>query len=243
MQKAIPYLIKPEEITPGLANYYASTFFDGNDYCSILVKVRDGRPIKIEGNRMSSITSGGTNARTQASVLSLYDTARYQKPLINQKEADWEKVDNDIMSKLDTLRNENKPVYIISSSIISPSTITVLNRFRQKYQNVRLIQYDDVSYSGIIKANQTTFGKPVIPFYRFDNAKVIVSFGADFHGSWLLPVTFTKQYVKNRKLDEGQKTLSRHIQLEGAMSLTGSNADERIVISPSQEKIFLLDYF
>ena len=56
VDKAIPYLVKPEEVTPGMANYYASSYFQANEYCSVLVKVRDGRPIKIEGNDLSSVS-------------------------------------------------------------------------------------------------------------------------------------------------------------------------------------------
>jgi len=84
----IPYLIKPEEIVPGKANYYASTFFDGTEYCSVVVKVRDGRPIKIEGNVQSPVSRGGTSARVQASVLNLYYAAivnTFIVLLMNQK--------------------------------------------------------------------------------------------------------------------------------------------------------------
>src|SRR3954470_19693867 len=80
VRKAIPYAIKPEDIVPGIPNYYASTFVDGGDYCAIVIKTRDGRPIKIEGNELSSITRGGTSARVQASVLNLYDKARIRHP-------------------------------------------------------------------------------------------------------------------------------------------------------------------
>ena len=73
----------PEEITPGEALYYASSYVNGSDYCSILVKTRDGRPIKIEGNPESGITRGGTSARVQASVLDLYDMSRFRGPLKN----------------------------------------------------------------------------------------------------------------------------------------------------------------
>ena len=79
IRRAIPYVTKPDSIVPGVASYYASTFVQGGDYCPILVKTREGRPIKIEGNSMSGMTNGGTNARTQAYVLSLYDTSRYKR--------------------------------------------------------------------------------------------------------------------------------------------------------------------
>ena len=80
--KTIPYVIKPEEVTPGIDNWYASTYFDGQDYCSVLVKTRDGRPIKIEGNTKSTVTKGAANARVHASVLSLYDSARVKNPMM-----------------------------------------------------------------------------------------------------------------------------------------------------------------
>ena len=73
VNKAIPYVVKPEEVTPGVANFYASTFYDGHDYASILVKTREGRPIKIEGNDLSKVTNGATSARVQSSVLSFED--------------------------------------------------------------------------------------------------------------------------------------------------------------------------
>src|SRR5436190_9961271 len=81
VRKTIPYLIRPEQITPGIANYYASTYADGYDYASIVVKTREGRPIKIEGNSLSSVSKGKANARVQASVLSLYDNTRLKNPM------------------------------------------------------------------------------------------------------------------------------------------------------------------
>src|SRR5580693_5274395 len=82
VRKSIPYIWRPEEIAPGIANFYSSTFYQGGDYCAVLVKTREGRPIKIEGRHQknSRVTKGGTSARAQASVLSLYDGARYKSP-------------------------------------------------------------------------------------------------------------------------------------------------------------------
>src|ERR1700730_11465823 len=80
VKKVIPYLNKPEELVPGMADYYASTYVSGSEIVSVVAKVRDGRPIKLEGNELSSLTRGGTSARVQASVLDLYDTARLRHP-------------------------------------------------------------------------------------------------------------------------------------------------------------------
>ncbi|MBU1008514.1 MAG: 4Fe-4S dicluster domain-containing protein [Bacteroidetes bacterium] len=236
VRKAIPYLIQPEEMVPGKASYYASTFYDGVDYCSILVKVRDGRPIKIEGNTLSTVSRGGTSARTQASVLNLYDNSRHTKPAIKGEETSWEQMDQQLVPLLEAINQKGGKIVILSSSIISPSTKAAISLFASHYTNTEHVQYDVISASGMLQANETAFGKAFIPAYHFERAKLIVSFDADFLGSWLSPVEFTKQYTANRKLHEGKKTMSRHLQYEGGMSLTGSNADKRLMLKPSEQK-------
>ncbi|WP_423129204.1 4Fe-4S dicluster domain-containing protein [Gaoshiqia sp. Z1-71] len=243
VQKAIPFLIRPENIIPGKASYFASTYFDGIDYASILVKVRDGRPIKIEGNNLSPVTMGGTNARTQASVLDLYDNKRHKHPVYEGQEISWEEADDKIILLLEDIKNRGGKVVILSSTIISPSTRAAIGEFTEAYPGAEHIQYDVISADGMLRANKQTFGKAFIPSYNFSKAELIVSFDADFLGTWLSPVEFTKQYVKNRKLDAGQKQMSRHIHFEGGMSLTGSNADERYQIKPSQEKIIIANLY
>ena len=234
VRKAIPYVFKPEEVTPGVANYYASTFADGNDYCSILVKTREGRPIKIEGNTLSSVTKGGTNARTQASVLGLYDDNRVKAPMIGDKTVNWLKMDTEILSKLKAIANSGKDIVILSNTILSPSTKKLIEDFKGKYATVRHVQYDPVSYSGMLDANEKTFGQRVLPSYHFDKAKVIVGFDADFLGTWISPVQFAKQYSVKRKLNSKNPSMSRHIQVESNMTITGSNADTRIPLKPSR---------
>ncbi len=237
VRKAIPYLIQPEEVMPGSASYYASTFYDGVDYCSILVKVRDGRPIKIEGNTLSSITKGGTNSRTQAAILGLYDNERLKFPMENGSETTWEQIDEKILDELEQIKAKNGTIAILTPTIISPSTKAVLNTFEEAYPNTKIVAYDAISSAGILQANKAGFGKAFIPSYRFDKARIIVSFDADFLGSWLSPIEYTKQYVKGRDLTQGQRKMSRHIHFEGNMSLTGSNADHRVQVKPSQQKL------
>jgi MoCo/4Fe-4S cofactor protein with predicted Tat translocation signal len=240
INKAIPYLVKPDEVNPGTADYYASSYFDANEYGSIIVKVRDGRPIKIEGNTLSSVSQGGTSARVQASVLNLYDDARFKGPSKAGAEISWEKADEEIMVQLSRLKTENGKVVLLSSTIISPSTREIIRKFTENQPNTEWIQYDPVSASGILQANQKSFGSPFIPDYRFDKAKVVVSFGADFLGTWLSTVEYTKGYTAARQLQNGQKEMLRHYQFEAGMTLSGSNADVRFPIKPSEEGAIVL---
>jgi molybdopterin-containing oxidoreductase family iron-sulfur binding subunit len=240
IQKAIPYVIRPEEITPGQSLHYASTFFDGKDYCSVVVKTRDGRPIKIEGNRLSDFNGGGTTARVQASVLSLYDDARYKEPMKAAVQTDWEEIDSEIRKKLSEVSSSGKEIVFLSSSVISPSTRVLINSFGQKYTDFKWVQYDPVSHYGIRKAHEMLYGSPVIPDLRFDKADVVVGFQADFLGSWLAPAHFIPLYASRKKLSMENKDMLRHYQFEPGMTVTGSNADHRFPIKPAEEKKTLI---
>jgi MoCo/4Fe-4S cofactor protein with predicted Tat translocation signal len=242
VRKAIPYLSQPEEITPGIANFYASTFYDGHDYCSILVKTREGRPIKIEGNALSRLTQGGTNARVQASVLSLYDQARLKNPVKDNQDSNWQIIDQEVTEKLKAISGSNGKIVILSSTVISPSTRKAVEDFKTAHPGAEWVVYDTVSAAGMLDANEANFGIRAIPSYYFGNATLIVGFNADFLGNWILPVQYSRDYAKGRKLINEDK-MSRHIQYESCLTLTGSNADIRVQIKPSEELVVLLNLF
>ncbi len=238
--KAIPYVIAPNELIPGEALYYASSYINGNDYCSIIVKTRDGRPIKIEGNPESGITRGGTSARVQASVLDLYDGSRFHGPMKEGILTGWESIDKEISSKLHKIVEEKGTIVLLTPTIFSPSTEAVITGFLNKFKGSEWVRYDAISYSAIIEANKISFGKQVIPDYRFDKADLIVSIGADFLGTWLSPIEYTKQFSSRRDPEHDMNWL---IQMESNLSLTGSNSDNRIQIKPSQETAILLNIY
>ena len=228
VNNSIPYVVKPEEITPGVANFYATTFYDGYDYSSILVKTREGRPIKIEGNELSKITHGGTTARVQASVLGLYDGARLKGPILNGKDVSWKAVDDAVSKSL------NGTIRILTSTIISPSTKSVIAEFIAKYPNTKHITYDSVSYNALTLANNNVFGKSVVSSYDFSKARVVVGIACDFLGNWLNPSEFAKQYVVNRKVTKENSEMSKHYHFESNLSLTGANADERFLVKSTE---------
>ncbi|MEN8120455.1 MAG: TAT-variant-translocated molybdopterin oxidoreductase [Bacteroidota bacterium] len=243
VNKAIPLLIKPEEITPGIANHYASTFFDGNDYCSIVVKTREGRPIKLEGNQLSNLTKGGTTGRVQASVLNLYDSARYKSAIKAGKDVKWEGVDKEIITELQSIAEKGEKIVVFSSTIISPSTKRIFADFVEKYPTTQVVYYDAISASAILDANQKSFGNRILPDYHFDKAELVVGFNADFLGNWISPIEFTKQYSSKRKLEKTNPGMSKHVQFESTMTLTGSNADYRIPVKPSDEGALLIELY
>ncbi len=232
--KAIPYVVKPDNITPGLANWYATSFSDGNDYASILVKTREGRPIKIDGNKLSKVTNGGVSARVNSSLLSLYDGKRIKSPMINGETASWASLDKAIKADLSAINSKGGSIRILTNTILSPSTKMLIEELKAKYPaaSIEHVSYDAVSSSAIIEANMQSFGKNVLPSYHFENAKTIVSVGADFLGNWISPIQFAKQYALGRKPENDW--MSQHFQFETSFSLSGSNADYRTPIKPSE---------
>jgi MoCo/4Fe-4S cofactor protein with predicted Tat translocation signal len=245
VKKAIPYLVKPEEIVPGVANYYATTFVNGSDCVPVLVKTREGRPIKIEGHP-NAFTKGGTSARAQASVLDLYDTNRVKsagkvvsdakKGKHKLQELSWTDFDKVVMGKI----NESSQIRIVSHTVMSPTLNAAIQQFKNKYPNTKHIQYQPFSTSALLQANKEMFGKAYVPNYKFDQAKCIVGIECDFLGTWISPVEYAADYIKNRKLNDEQianatKEMSVHVQFEGRMSLTGSNADHRVLLKPSEQ--------
>ncbi|HHM20483.1 MAG TPA: 4Fe-4S dicluster domain-containing protein [Bacteroidetes bacterium] len=234
VKRAIPYVTKPDEIVPGVASYYASSFVNGGDYCAVLVKTREGRPIKVEGNALSGITRGGTSARAQASVLSLYDTNRYQAPMKNDggtwNKTTWDNLDKELAGKLG-----KGAIRIVTNTLLSPTAQKALGEFLAAYPDAKVVTYDAVSSSALLQANEASFGIRAVPNYQFDKADVVVSFGADFLGTWISPIEYARQYASKRRIDDIKKpSMSHHIQVESAMTLTGSNADNRILVKPSE---------
>jgi len=236
VRRAIPYAIKPEEIVPGVPNYYASTFVDGGECCAVVVKTRDGRPIKLDGNKLSSITAAGTSARVQAAVLNLYDKTRLRQPHARagegHQEATFAAIDRQVQEGLAAAGG--KTICLLSATIISPTTREVISRFAAKYPSFRHVTYDPVSYAGMLLANEECYGKRALPSYHFDKAQTILSLDADFLGTWLSPVEFSSQYSSGRKVSAKNPKMSRHFHIETNHTISGASADFRATCRPSE---------
>jgi len=230
--RSIPYLNKPEEIFPGVPNWYASTYWDGVDFCNVLVKTREGRPIKVIGNRNSKVSMGGINARVNSSVLSLYDNARAKGPMAGAADSDWAAIDSDVKNQLAAASAAGKSIVILSGTVNSPSMKRAVADFIATYPTAKHVVYDSLSASGVLLANEKDFGTRVFPDYSFDKADVIVSFGADFLAAWGNSTANAVQYGRVRDAKSGK--VARHYQFETNLSLSGSNADVRVALKPSE---------
>lgn len=236
--KTIPYVVKPHDIIPGIPNYYASTYFDGFDFASVLVKTREGRPIKIEPNPAAG-DLGKTSARTQASVLSLYDNDKVKQPKFEGKDETFDKVDSFIIKGLEEANAAGKRIVLLSHSFASPTFKKLFAEFKAKYPTAELVTYDAFPYAAALDAAQEVFGTRALPVYDLRGTELVVAFQADFLGDYNA-ASLESSYAAARK--PGANML-RHIQVESNMSLTGANADSRVRLKPSQVNKTLVEVY
>ena len=239
-QEAIPPLSQPEDIVAGQARYYASTCGACPAGCGMLVKSYDGRPIKLEGNPEHPLSKGGLCAAGQASLLGLYDCLRLQHPLSEGRETTWDDIDRDVRARLDAIRHQGGTVRVLSGTITSPTTGSLVQQLLGGLADARHVTYDPLSCSAVLDAHDRTHSARVLPRYHLDRAEVIVSFDADFLGSWLSPVEFTRAYRAGRPLTGNPPRSSYHVQMESRLSLTGSKADERVCVAPEELRAVLI---
>jgi molybdopterin-containing oxidoreductase family iron-sulfur binding subunit len=237
IKHAMPFVEMPDTVIPGVASHFATSSGAYPQGLAMLAKVREGRPIKLDGNTQYNHTEGGLDAVSQASLLSLYDTNRIQNPGEVRSgsvvDMSWDEVDATIIKQLKAISASGKAISIVTNNTTSLLLDKAIASMNEAYGNVSRVSYENVSYSGMLNANNKAFGKRVIPNYHFDKAETIVSFGADFLGTWLSPVEFMNGWSKNRNPKSGK--MSRHIQFESLLSLTGSNADSRVPMKATNE--------
>ena len=241
VEKIIPYLVKPEEITIGTPNFYASTCGECSAGCGVLVKTREGRPIKMEGNPHHVMSKGGLCARGQASLVNLYDPDRLRGPVAMKRAAGkgtpltWGALDSIIGTALDQISDGRGNVRLLMATTTSPATKAAVQQFVDAFRGGKVVWWDPVSYENVVKAQELSYGTAVMPRYQFDKADYILSFGADFLGTHVSPVEFTKGFAAKRALLGKKPSMSRFTAFESFPTTTGSNADRRVPVKPGDE--------
>jgi len=239
VHKSIPYVLQPEQIIPGVADYYATTVFDGFDFANLLVKTREGRPIKIDNNTISG-AKFSANARIHASILSLYDSMRLKEPKLEGKNSSWSAVDLKIKSSLADAKAKGGQVVLLTNTLASPSTEKLIGEFIAKNPNAKHVVYDAVSSSDALDAFETVYGERALVDYDFSKASLIVSVGADFLGDWQ-GGGYDAGYAKGRIPQNGK--MSRHFQFESNMTLSGAAADKRVPMTIADQKQALVQIY
>jgi MoCo/4Fe-4S cofactor protein with predicted Tat translocation signal len=236
----IPYNKKPEEITVGQPNYYASTCNSCSNACGTLIKTREGRPIKIDGNPYHPVSKGKLCAQGQASIMNLYDPDRLKNPLKNDGsifiDYNWNDANDEII--LDLMSVGEQEIAIVTGKIVSPTTKKVLTDFKQKYASTIIYSYELFNSSVKNAAWKKCYGSGEFPAIKWNEADVVISLDGDFLGESNNKVENVRLFAENRDVTE--KRFNRLYSVEGNLSLTGTNADCRFKLRPDLQYTFVM---
>ncbi len=243
----VTYNKKPESITYGIANYFASSMNNGT---SVLIKTREGRPIKIDGNPEHPVFKGKIDAGAQASILDLYDPGRLRFPIkksdskliLFQNElprAEWEKLDKEIQEKLNAANAAGKEIALITGKVISPTQKKLFDDFAVKYPTFKVYSLELLNDSAKRKAYKNNFGLDAIPAIRFDKSDVIIALESDFLGADGNTAEQIRQFGSRRDVNN-LMNFNRLYSVEADYSTTGANADYRLKLNPTKQIEFIL---
>jgi Fe-S-cluster-containing dehydrogenase component/anaerobic selenocysteine-containing dehydrogenase len=229
----VAYTKKPDDVVPGVANYYASTYQEGLVPYGVLVKAREGRPIHIDGNDEHPVFNGKTSLRAQAEVLGLYDPERLRHPLVGGKPASWKAADDRIVPALKQAAAGGKPVLLVTPAVISPTRRAVIADLHKALPGLRHVAWEPALGMSDRAAAEALYGSAAAVRHRFDRATVIAAFEADFLGSMDDAVPAIAGFAEHRMLAKPGEPMNRLYALESRMSLTGTKADVRMPVRPS----------
>lgn len=245
-EQYIPYVATPEDYTPGVANYFRTVCNGCAAGCGIEVRVREGRAKKIEGNPLHPVSQGHTCALGQSALNDLYNPDRLRQP--QQRRGDrgsgavgpisWEQAYTTVADRLASLRRSGKGAGIcLLTGAVGGHEHELLETFMAGIGSERYLQYDFALPQVVRDANQASYGRSELPYYDIGAADLIVSFGADFLGTWMSPVHYANGYGRLRQGGAQRGTV---VQIEPRMSLTGANADRWLPARPGSEGLIAL---
>ena len=232
--KIVPYTKKPGEAIPGVATYYASTFQEVLVTHGVLVKTREGRPIHLEGNAEHAISRGKTTLRALADVLGLYDPDRLRNPSLDGVPSTWEQAEQEIVKTLKAARDAEKPVLLLTEAVVSPTRKALIEDLKRVMPSLRHASWEPAAPQPEILAARALYGDFVLPRLRFDRADVILSLQADFLGVDGNAPALIQDFAARRGISGPADPMNRLWVIEGCMTLTGANADQRLQVRPSQ---------
>jgi molybdopterin-containing oxidoreductase family iron-sulfur binding subunit len=233
-----PYVTPPENVTVGVATYYATTCRECPAGCGLHVKTREGRAIKLEGNPNHPVNQGSLCARGQAALQGLYNPDRYTAPMVRladgtMKKTSWDAALGVLADKL----RANRGAVQFWTGQETGARAAVYDAFVAALAPAKRIAWEPFSWEAVREGNRISFGKPTIPTYDFAAATTVFTFGADFLDTWIAPTTYQRAFAQTHG---GDSSKGRMVAFEPRMSLTGSNADEWVAIMPGMEAVAAL---
>ncbi len=233
-ESIIPYVRQPENLIPGKPIYFASSMSLGGYATGVLVESHMNRPTKIEGNPDHPSSNGASDAFMQASVLGLYDPDRSQVVRRFGETSTWSEFVGAVQPILAAAKGNGSGLRILTQTVTSPTLGDQLQRIVSTYPGAKWHQWEPVNRDNVREGARLAFGSYLNTVYHFDKASVIVSLGADFLSVGPGHLRYARDFASRRKVRNGTKSMNRLYVIESGMSNTGSVADHRLAVRPSQ---------
>lgn len=246
-EQYIPYVVTPEDYTPGVASWYKTVCRQCSAGCGIEVRIREGRAKKIEGNPMHPVSQGRSCALGQSALNGLYNPDRLREPQQGQGERGsgsfapiaWEQGYTFVAERLAALRRSgNGGRVCLLTGTTGGHMHDLLETFMTGIGSDRYLQYDFTMPENLLAANKATYGRAELPYYDIANTDFLLSFGADYLSHWLSPVHHSIGYGNLRQ--GADRTRGHVTQVEARMSLSGANADQWLPAKPGSEGLIAL---
>jgi anaerobic selenocysteine-containing dehydrogenase len=234
-EKIIPYVIHPDEVVAGNAVWYSGTCNECSAGCGVLVRTKEGRALKVEGNPKHPVNRGGLCSLGQSSLQAQYDPDRVREPLKRKigesfKNTTWEDAISEVAKKLSSSKRT-----VFFTKPLSGSEAKILKEFTSKMKNSEVVQYELLGNDSLYNASGDIFGKGVKVDFDFSKAEVVLGVGADYLETWMSPVKFTKDFSSKRVPERNKGRISKVYHVEPRLSLTASNADTWLKNKPGTE--------
>jgi molybdopterin-containing oxidoreductase family iron-sulfur binding subunit len=238
VEKLLPYVVPPEDITPGVATWYTTVCRECTAGCGMWVRTREGRAVKLEGNPAHPVSAGALCARGHSSLQGLYSPDRYPGPLARQdgglRPISWEEAEALLASQIEMAAGN----VLFLSGALGPSMGDLVDRFLSAVGGTR-VEHEGLALAPLREATRIAFGRDVVPRYDLEAARFVVSFGADFLETWVSPVEHARGFARASGAGtDGRKAPFVHVGPR--LSLTGQNADEWIPVAPGAEALVAL---
>jgi len=242
-EKFIPYVIQPDEVVPGVSTWYSGSCSECSAGCGTLIRTREGRALKVEGNPQHPINSGGLCTHGQSALQGLYDPDRVREPLKRDvggsfQPISWKDGIDAFATAVADANGAGKEVVLLTRPT-SGSELALIDELAKKIPNFKHLEYEFQGGEIVDRAAEQVFGPGLRTRIDLSKANTIVGFGADYLETWISPCEYSRDWAAKRKAEAGAK-VSRVIHFEPRLSLTAGNADHWIMNAPGTESSILL---
>src|SRR3989475_1119014 len=240
----LPLVVPNEQIVPGVASWFATVCRECPAGCGVIARNREGRVVKLEGNPDHPVNAGALCMRGQAALQGLYHPDRIAGPMVREggagfKAAAWDAASKIVADKIAALKNSGKGRAIaVVTQLENGNLGGLLDRWGQALGARPRVTLEPFAYESIRAANKITFNRDAIPYYAFEDAEVVLSFGADFIETWLSNVNYARTFARMHSFRDGRAGTFIHV--EPRQSLTAANADEWVRNVPGTEAMLAL---